>query len=245
MAAGISGHRASVLPRSLAKMRKRRRNLSRLKSVVLYLFILVAIVLGVGIFRQQARLEHLMLANREAEETLSEMEAAAELLDRHDALGARIEPIIRGQLKTRDSLESFRRIQRVHEDFDFTLIRFVDGRTYFHGMDERAESDKATEATEAGAGARSSPREGADEGSRTFVVELTIPGGQAERLQVLGDIVGRLREEQYFANVDRLLDRPGVASAVELSGKDRSYALLLTLTGERPVAQGEKKGAGL
>jgi len=36
-----------------------------------------------------------------------------------------------------------------------------------------------------------------------------------------------------------------VASAVELSVKDRSYALLLTLTGERPVAQGEKKGAGL
>ena len=243
MASGISALKASVLPRSLAKMRERRRNLASLKRVVLYSFLLVALVLGLGILKQQARLKQFTIANREASETLAEIEAAAELLEQAAALRARLEPLVEGQLNSRDSLETFRRVQAVQQEIDFTLIRFIDRQSYFKGMEGEPELG------ESGYTGATDPKPGPPdlqlmERSRAFVVELTIAGLQAERLQVLGEIVGRLRAERNFANVDRLLDRAGSTSGAELSGEEESYALLLTLSGERPLSTDRKKGAG-
>ncbi|MFO8027058.1 MAG: hypothetical protein R6U56_05290 [Opitutales bacterium] len=245
MAAGISGLKASILPRSLAKMRQRRLTLSRLKTGVLYLYVLLAIVLGGAIFKQQGRLDGLTAANRQAEAILAEIEASNDLLEQRDALAERIEPIVRGQLNSLASLESFRRVQRVHREFDFTLIRFTDRRTYFRETDGQSE---AAESTEAGASDQTpdAPDQRAEARPQAFVVELAVRGGQAERLQALSDIAGRLREEKYFANVDRLVDGPGPSSAAnERLGEGEAYALLLTLAGDPPpVADGPKKGAG-
>lgn len=244
MAAGISGHKASVLPRSLAKMRQRRLSLSRLKAGVLYLFVLVVVVLAGAIFKQQGRLDALIAADREAKEILTELEASAELLERRDALAARIEPIVRGRLNSLDTLETFRRIQRVHRDYDFTLIRFADRRTYFRGMDAEEGLEEA-EATDAGPEAVS-PDQRPYPRPRAFVVELMVRGGQAERLQALSDIVGRLREESYFANVDRLVGERGSAGAAGGgTDEDDAYPLLLTLDGESErKPDGEEKGGG-
>lgn len=245
MAAGISGMKASILPRSLAKMRQRRRNLARLKSGVLYLFLLLTIVLGGASFKQQVRLDALIAANQQATEALAEIEASKELLARRDRLAARIEPIVRGQLNSRDSLETFRIIQRVHRDYDFTLIRFADRQTYFQGMDRQPEATEAAEVDEAGQAAEA-PKQPANPGLQAFVVELTVRGDQAERLQALGEIVGRLREENYFANVDRLVGGPEPAGETNGQlGEDETYALLLTLAGaSSPASGGTKKGAG-
>jgi len=241
MAAGTSGLKASILPGSLAKMRERRLALSRLKTGVLYLFLLVVIALALAIFKQQDRLEALVVANQEAKETMTEIQESRELLERRDELGARIEPIVRGQLHSLASLETFRRIQRVHRDFEFTLIRFADRPTYFWGMDAEADPTESPEFTKASGafnpGASSSPQ--------AFVVELTVRGDQAERLQTLSEIVGRLREEKYFANVDRLVGgpEPGPAGNGQLR-EDEAYALLLTLAEEpSPKLDGEEKGA--
>lgn len=242
MAAGMSGLKASILPRSLAKMRARRLGLSRLRTGALYLFMLLAIVLGGASFKQQDRLDALIAANHQAEATLAEIESARDLLERRDRLAARIEPIVRGQLDSLASLETFRRIQRVHREFDFTLIRFADRRTYFQAMDGQSEAEEVAEADQA-AGApdrRANPR------AQAFVIELTVRGGQAERLQALGEIAGRLREETYFANVDRLVDGPESSGASNAGvGEDEAYALMLTLAGDPPPASGgAKKGAG-
>lgn len=230
MASGISGLKASILPRSLAKMRQRRLTLSRLKTGVLYLYALLVIILGGAIFKQQDRLDALTAADRQAEATLAEIKASNDYLERRDTLARRIEPIVRGQLNSLASLESFRRVQRVHREFDFTLIRFADRRTYFREMDET----------------RSALNPRADARPKAFVVELTVRGGQAERLQALGEIVGRLREEKYFANVDRLVGGPEPASSANTRlGEDEAFALLLTLAGDPPpVSGGAKKGAG-
>ncbi len=242
MATGLSDLRASVLPRSLVKVRDRRRNLARLKEAVLYAFFIVAIVLGFGLFKQSARLDQFATANREANATLAEMKAAAKLLEQRDALRARIEPVVDAQLNSRDSLETFRKIQAVREAIDFTLIRFVDRQTYFQGMDEEAQvanSGNRVEPNPNPPNRRSSGR------LQAFVVELTVPGGQAERLQLLGEIVGRLREEPHFANVDRLLNRASAANGMGFTGEDESYALLLTLAGEHSLRPFNKKeGAG-
>jgi len=212
-----------------------------LKTGVLYLFLLVVIALALAIFKQQDRLEALVVANQEAKETMTEIQESRELLERRDELGARIEPIVRGQLHSLASLETFRRIQRVHRDFEFTLIRFADRPTYFWGMDAEADPAESPEFTKASGafnpGASSSPQ--------AFVVELTVRGDQAERLQTLSEIVGRLREEKYFANVDRLVGgpEPGPAGNGQLR-EDEAYALLLTLAEEpSPKLDGEEKGA--
>ena len=243
MATGASAIKASVLPRPLAKMREHRRKLARLTTAVFYLFLLVAAVLGLGIFKQQTRLERFGIANREANETLAEIEAAAKLLEQADALRVRIEPVVDGRLNSRDSLETFRRVQQVQEQIDFTLIRFVDRQTYFLGMEGGAEPETSSERAEADPGPGPSDLEG-KERPGAFVVELTIAGEQAERLQVLGDVVGRLRKEEYFANVDRLLDRTEGGSGVAVSEEDESYALLLTLSREGIMPNSRKKGAG-
>jgi hypothetical protein len=243
MATGASPLHASILPRSLAKMRERRRNLAHLKTAALYSILLVAMVLGFGIFKQQVRLERLATANREADETLAEIKDTAALLAQAAALRTRLEPVVNGQLDSRDSLETFRRVQTVQEAIDFTLIRFVDQQTYFRGMENGPESDKSGDAAPTEPGPSPADIQ-AKAHARAFVVELTIDGGQAERLQVLGEIVGRLREERYFANVDRLLDRTGIANGVSPAGAGESYALLLTLSGERPLPVDGQKGAG-
>ena len=239
MAAGISGFKASILPRSLAKLRERRLILARVKSSVLYLFILLTVVLTGAILKQQDRLDTLAAANQQAEATLSEIEASAALLELRDQLAARIEPIVSGQLNSLASLQTFRSIQRVHRDFNFTVLRFADRRTYFRGMDEAPGLAESAEET------GGDPARGTSSGPQAFVVELTVRGSQAERLQVLSDIVGRLREDTYFANVDRLVSESEYAGAANsLPGVDQAYALLLTLAGEpSPVTGGDEKGA--
>jgi len=241
MAAGTSGLKASILPRSLAKMRERRLGLSRMKAGVLYLFLVVVITLSLAIFKQQNRLEALVVANQQAKETLTEIQASRELLERRDELGARIEPIVRGQLNSLASLETFQRIQHVRRDFEFTLIRFADLPTYFRGMEAEVDLTESLGSTNLSGvlapGASPSPQ--------AFVVELAVRGGQAERLQTLGDIVGRLREEEYFANVDRLVGEPesGLRANGQY-GEGEAYALLLTLAAESsPKLGGEEKGA--
>lgn len=237
MAAGLSGLKASILPRSLAKLRERRLAVSRLKAGVLYLFVLMALVLGGAIVMQQDRREALVAAEQNAEAILSEIQASKELLARRDQLARRIEPMVRGQWHSLASVETFRRVQQLQNDYDFTLLRFADQRTYFQGMDGRgngAESPRENEVVNGAAGA--------DLTRQAFVVELTLQGSQAERLQVLGEIVGRLREKSYFANVDRLVGGPGSATRGPLQ-KDEAYALLLTLAGEPlPGLPGTKKG---
>lgn len=236
MAAGLSGLKASILPRALAKMRERRLALSRLRMGVRYLLLLVLLVLGAAIVKQQERLEALVAANREAETALTKIETSAELLERRDKLAARIKPIIQGQLNSIASLETFRRLQRVYAHHDFTLIRFVDRQTYFQGIDDQAEASELKVAADL-----SDPK--SHPNTEAFVVELAVPGGQAERLQALGGIVGRLREEKYFANVDRLVGESG-SMVNALSGDDGSYALLLTLSDEPvPAFEDKEKGA--
>lgn len=244
MAASISGLKASILPHSLAKMRERRQALSRLESGVLYLFVLVAIILVGSILKQQDRQEALVAANLQAKESLAEIEASAGLLERRDHLATQIEPIVRAQLNSLASLETFRRIQRLHRDFDFTLLRFADSRTYFEGIDAQPEAAEATEVAESGLAAES-PKRRANSRPLAFVMELTVRGGQAERLQALSDIVGRLRQEKYFTNVDRLVSGPEfIAKANGPFKEDEAYALLLTLAEEpSAVAGGKEKGA--
>jgi hypothetical protein len=238
MAAGSSGLQASILPHSLAKMRQRRLGLSRLKTGVLYLFLLVVVGLAAANFKQQSRVEALVVANQQGKEVLTEIQASTELLEHRDKLATRIEPIVRGELNSLASLETFRRIQQVYRDFEFTLIRFADRRTYFRGMDGNSDLDEATESDPA----ELAPSRRAYSEPQAFVVELTVRGDQAERLQALSDIVGRLREEKYFANVDRLVGESSAAKNA-LSAEDEAYALLLTLAEQPlPAVAGEKEG---
>ncbi len=240
MAAGLSGLRASILPQALTKMRQRRLTLARLKAGVLYLYVFVAMVLFGAIYKQQHHLDGLVAANREARSALSEIEAAKDLLTQRDQLARQIEPVVRGQLNSLDSLQTFRKIQHLHQDFDFTLIRFADRRTYFRKMDDWSEPVGAAEVE------RPNGTVSSDGSSRAFVVELALPGGQAERLQTLSAIVGRLREETYFANVDRLIGGPESNGAANgLSSEGEAYALLLTLA-EAPLSasRGAEEGAG-
>ena len=230
MASGISPLKASILPHSLAKLRQRRLTSTRLRMSVVYLFILLAVFLIGAIMKQRARLGSLTTANRQAQETLSEIEASAALLEQRDILAERIEPIVDAQLNSIYSLETFEKILRVQGDFKFTVLRFADSRTYFGEMDVQARVD-ALGQTE------SAPIEGSDRSSQrrpsAYVVELVVRGTQGERLQALGDIVGILRKDSYFSNVDRLV---GVQLSVDrskgLTAEDEAYALLLTLADE-------------
>ncbi|MFU8848185.1 MAG: hypothetical protein ACNA77_05650 [Opitutales bacterium] len=239
MAAGMSGLKASILPRSLVKLRQRRLAFSRLKTGVLYLFVLMVLVLGGAIAMQQDRREALVAAKQEAEGILSEIQASKELLARRDQLARRIEPLVRGQWQSLASIETFRKVQQLQGDYDFTLLRFADQRTYFQGMDGRGNGAAVPALVEAGAANGAAKF---DSSRQAFVVELTLRGSQAERMQLLGEIVGRLREESYFANVDRLVG--GLESAVRGPlQKDEVYALLLTLAGEPlPGLPGGKRG---
>lgn len=241
MATGMSGHKASILPRSLVKLRERRLAFSRLKAGVLYLFLILVLSLVGATFKQNQRLEALGAAKEQAEASLAEIQATKELLERRDKLAAQIEPMVRAQWHSLASVETFRRIQRVQRDYDFTLTRFADQRTYFHGLGQGSMGmPRAEPGTQVAA--NHSTEAGPDSERQAFVVELILRGSQAERLQVLGEIVGRLREESYFANVDRLVRGAESAASGSLQ-EEKSYALLLTLAGELlPKSSAVKKG---
>lgn len=235
MASGVHRHQASILPNALVKMRLRRRNAGHFKMAVVYLFMVLSIFLMGAVFKQRGHLKSLEGANRQARSTLSEIEASAELLQQRDALAKRIEPIVVGQSNSIHCLETFQTILRVQRDFEFTLIRFSDQDSYFRGIDDSAESD-ASLAVEW----RARPSR---ERTQAYVLELMVQGGQAERLQILGDIVGRLRQENYFSNVDRLVGDPALASGRgALDGNTEAYALLLTLAQE-PVSPYRKESS--
>lgn len=248
MAAGISGLKASILPQALAKLRQRRLNVERLQTGVLYVFLALAVVLTAASMQQLHRVNTLAAAARQAQTTLVKIRAAVELLEQRDQLAARIEPIVQGRLKSLNSLETFRRIQQVQQELDFSLIRFVDKETYFHGLvpasdwPERANLSKAAAPDRA----RAAQDPQASVSPQAFVIELSVPGEQAEQLQVLGDIAGRLREDNYFANVDRLVGgRESAVSARGLPQADEGYALLLTLAdADAPALRPAQKGAG-
>ena len=248
MAAGISGLQGSILPQALAKMRQRRLNLERLKTGVLSVFVVLAVVLTAASIQQQRRVNSVAAATRQAQTTLVEVRAAVELLEQRDQLAARIEPIVLGRLKSLNSLETFRRIQLVQQELDFSLIRFVDRETYFQGLvaasDWPASAKFSKSAATDRAAAAQDPQAAAP--PQAFVVELSVPGEQAEQLQVLGDIAGRLREDDYFANVDRLVGgRESALSAKGLPQTDEAYALLLTLADAvAPAPRPARKGAG-
>ncbi|NBB79171.1 MAG: hypothetical protein GVY36_06940 [Verrucomicrobia bacterium] len=232
MAAGISRHKASILPRSLVKMRQRRLNSDRLRKSTVYLFLVLAVFLIGAIFKQRARLDSLTTANQQARATLSEIEAAAALLEQRDVLAERIEPIVGAQLNSIHSLATFGKLLQVQRDFDFTVTRFSDRRTYFRGMDARARMDALGESEQDEPTNQSSQRR-----TQAFVVELMVRGSQSERLQALGQIVGSLREDSYFLNVDRLVGLQFTEErSKETTGGDAVYALLLTLAEEQPFS---------
>ena len=234
MAAGISRHKASILPHSLVNMRQRRLTSVRLRMATVYFFILLAAFLIGAIFKQRAHLDSLTSANQQARATLSEIEAATALLKQRDVLAERIEPIVGEQLNSIHSLGTFAKLLRVQRDFEFTIIRFSDRRTYFGDMDAQARIDALGED-------QPEPTDHlAQRRTQAYVVELKVPGLQAERLQALGDIVGSLREDSYFSNVDRLVGlRLTVDRSEQMTEAGEVYALLLTLADE-PLRQRRK-----
>lgn len=227
MAAGISRHKASILPHSLVKMRQRRLTSVRLRMATVYVFILLAVFLIGAIFKQRTRLDSLLIANQQAQATLSEIEVSTALLKQRDVLAERIEPIVGGQLNSIHSLETFGKLLRVQRDFEFTMIRFSDRRTYFGERNTQSRVDALGENEPVPLDRSTQQR------TRAYVVELMVRGSQAERLQALGSIVGNLRQDSYFSNVDRLVGlRLNANRSEEIAGDDEAYALLLTLADE-------------
>jgi hypothetical protein len=224
MATGRSNLKASILPRSLDRIRLRRVRSTYMQVAAMYVLLLAVVVLLAGIVKQNSRLDALAAANEQAEAILVEIQASERLLQKRNALAKRIEPIVQRQLETVEALETFRQVQQVHRDYNFTLVRFVDRETYLQGMDERILTG-VSPAFETGNAAE------AEQQAHAYVLELMVKGSQAERLQKLGEIVGHLRGQQYFSNVDRWVsDTSSVETMVNPSDEGQTYTLLLTLS---------------
>lgn len=227
LAAGISRHKASILPRSLVNMRQRRLTSVRLRTFTVCFFVLLAVFLLGAVVKQRARLDNLTTANQQAQTTLSEIQASTALLEQRDTLAKRIEPIVGAQLNSIRTLETFEKLLQVKRNFDFTMIQFSDRHTYFGG----AEAQTRNEAL--GRNGLEPADNPSRHRTRAYVVELMVSGSQAERLQALGDIVGSLREDRYFSNVDRLVGLEFTTDSLQqMTADDEVYALLLTLADE-------------
>lgn len=223
MAIGLSQLKASILPRALDKIRLRRARAARMTIASMYVLLVAVVFLLAGIAKQNSRLNALATANQQAEAILVEIEASEQLLLTIDSLASQIEPIVRRQLDTVEALETFRQVQQVHQDHTFTLIRFVDRLTYSRRMNGGAQYGNATQAK---------TDKAAEDSQRThaYVLELMIQGSQAERLQKLSEIVGQLRQQNYFSNVDRWVSDPSLLEMSENTTDDsQTYTLLLTL----------------
>ncbi len=241
IASQLSDHRASLLPDSLARASMRRARANRLQRISLGILLFAVIALGMGIFEMKTRVAGLADANDQAESVLREVEQAESLLRERDQLARWMAPIVDRQVASIEAVETLRLLQEVKQEFDFTVLRFADRRSYFrpsyqassrrNGPSPEGEAERTYEAE-------------STMGLQAFVVDLMLEGDPAAQMDQLGAIVLRLREESLFSNVDRLLQRPTQDNAPRESAlAGETYALMLTLN-ERRSRGPWRKGSG-
>ena len=220
ISSGSLKYRASVLPGSLAKMRLRRMRSVGLSWGCALVFVILAFLLLIGIGERRTFANELEAKNQQLASAVEKAEVAQQILRERDQLARWIAPIVERQVTSLEALRALRLIQEARRDYEFTVLRFADRRTYF----QSAEGERSRRGRDSG-GAE------VDEltGQRSFVVELLLEGAPEERLERLGDIVMRLRKENFFANVDRVVRRGGGDSEGLIeAAAEGTYALMLT-----------------
>ncbi|TVP76969.1 MAG: hypothetical protein EA353_11275 [Puniceicoccaceae bacterium] len=230
LASGQSTYQASILPRPLARMAQRRRHLTLSQLALTVTFAILVLVLLGGILERRSLAHSLQKEHLHNRAAFKEGEAATRLLRQRDRLAERIAPIVDRQIGSIEAVKTLRLLQNVNQEFEFSLVRFADRRN-FHSNDQNGAEAGFTRS-------KNGPRRPAvNDGTETrepmglhaFVADLAIAGDPATRLDTLGAIVMRLREEDFFANVDRLIERPQADHRTDIP-VDGTYALQLTLS---------------
>lgn len=186
----------SLLPQPLRRTKQRQGLLMAANWAGFFLLVLASVILLIGTVWKWSLTSRKANLEESAQAALVQAQEIESSVARREQEYDRIRLLVNHQIRTVDYLKTLQILQRDRERRDLWFVLLADQDSYFAGATVSAADSNHTRLASSGSISNRPER------IAGYVVEVTIPGKEEERLRGLHELVEDLKQETLFRNVD-------------------------------------------